>query len=116
MGSSLDRTSIFKLEETINKSLLGKLFGEEIPNHLRTWVSVAVKKCGTVVPKLDEMVDLNYRASTYECSHLIDSLKGGESFDLVCHSKTMKDGRDQSRRLKAEIANSVLKKDSEWIN
>ena len=67
------------------------------------------KKGGTAIPKPEEMADLNYRASTYECSHLIDSLKGRDSFDPICHSETMKDVRDKSRRLKAEMVDSALK-------
>ena len=45
---------------------------------------------GTTIPKPEEMVDLNYLASTYECSHLLDSLKGKEDFDPVHQTATMK--------------------------
>ena len=37
----------------------------------------------------EEMVDLNHQASSCECSHLIDSLKGREMFDAACHSNTI---------------------------
>lgn len=36
-----------KLEVTIHNSFFGKVYGEEIPNHLRSWMSVAIKKYGT---------------------------------------------------------------------
>ena len=47
------------------------------------------------------MAQLNYLSSTCECGHLIDSLKGREMFDAVCHTGTMKEVRE---RMKVEKA------------
>ena len=46
-------------------------------------MSVSIKLGGTTIPKPEEKADLNYLVSTCECSHLIDALKGKESFDPV---------------------------------
>ena len=52
-------------------------------------MSVSIKQGGTSIPKPEEMVELNYQSPNCECSHLIDSLKGREMFDAVCHTDTM---------------------------
>ena len=54
-----------------------------------------IKKGGTVIPKPEEMAELNYQSSTCECSHLIDSLKGRETFEAMCHTCTMKEVRER---------------------
>ena len=40
------------------------------------------------------MVELNYKASTCGCSHLIDSLKEREVFDGACQTRAIKGGRE----------------------
>jgi len=57
-------------------------------------VSVSIKQGGTVIPKPEEMVELNYKASTCGCSHLIDSLKEREVFDGACQTRAIKGGRE----------------------
>ena len=79
------------LEESILTSFFHNLFGEKFPTHYRSWVSVSIRQGGTAIPKPEEMVDLNYLASTCECSHLLDSLKGKEDFDPVHHTATTKE-------------------------
>ena len=56
------------------------------------------------------IINLNDRVSTCECRHSIDSLKGGKSFDHVCHSATMKEMREEIRRLKAEKVDVMIGK------
>ena len=46
----------------------------------------------------EEMADLNYLASSCECSHLLDALKGYEDFDPVYHTATMKDVREMKKK------------------
>lgn len=62
-------TLFLKLEKIIHIFFFGKLFGEEISTHFRSWASVTIKKGGTTFPKPDEIVDLNYQSSPCECSH-----------------------------------------------
>ena len=69
-----------------NKRFFYNFFGENIPAKYRDWVSVSIKKDGTTIPKLEEMVELNYKASTCEYSRLIDSLKERDAFDGACHT------------------------------
>ena len=57
-----------------------------------------------------EMADLNYLASSCECSHLLDSLKGKETFDPVYHSKTLKEVRVEIRKKKTERSEILLEK------
>ena len=61
------------------------------------------------------MADLNYLASSCEFSHLLDSLKGKETFDPVYHSETMrveirKKKTERSEILLEKIKNSIEKK------
>ena len=94
-----------KLENTIFKKFFSKLFGEKnILPQLRNWVSVPIKKGGIAIPKPEEMSDLNYQASTCECSHLLDSLKNREIFDSACHTNTMAVVR---ARIKGEMVAKV---------
>ena len=67
-----------------------------------------IKKGGTVIPKPEEMAELNYQSSTCECSHLIDSLKGREMFDAVCHTGTMKEVRERMKVEKVGKFEKVL--------
>ena len=60
-------------------------------------MSVSIKQGGPTIPKPEEMAELNYKASICECSHLIDSLKGREMFDAVCHTGTMKEVRERMK-------------------
>ena len=53
------------------------------------------------------MVDLNYQASTCECSHLIDSLKNREMFDDVWHTNTMELVRANIKEEKVVKANKI---------
>ena len=78
---------------TYSRIFFNNFFGEKIPTHYKSWVSVSIRQGGTTIPKPEEMVDLNYLASTYECSHLLDSLKGKEDFDPVRQTATMKEVR-----------------------
>ena len=73
-------------------------------------MSVSIKLGGTAIPKPEEMADLNYLASTCECSHLIDVLKGKESFDPVFHTATMKAVREEMKKKKSDASDEVLKK------
>ena len=94
-----------KLENTIFKTFFSKLFGEKnILPQLRNWVSVPIKTGGIAIPKPEEMLDLNYQASTCECSHLLDSLKNREIFDSACHTNTMAVVR---ARIKGEMVAKV---------
>ena len=78
-----------KLENTIFETFFSKLFGEKkILPRLENWVSVPIKQGGTVIPKPEEMTDLNYQASTCECSLLLDSLKNRGMFDSASHTNT----------------------------
>ena len=54
------------------------------------------------------MVDLNYLMSTYECRHLLDSLKGKEVFDLVHHTAIMKEVREEMKKKKLAASDDVL--------
>ena len=45
----------------------------------------------------EEMADLSYLASTCECSHLLNALKGKEMFDPVYHTATMKEVREEMK-------------------
>ena len=56
-------------------------------------MSVPIKQGGTAIPKPEEMADLNYQASTCDCSHLLDSLKNRELFDSACQEKVVKADR-----------------------
>ena len=56
---------------------------------------MSIKKGGTTIPKPEEMADLSYLASTCECSHLLNALKGKEMFDPVNHTATMKEVREE---------------------
>jgi len=98
------------LEVSIDESFVQQLFGEEIPTQYRSWVSVAIKQGGTTIPKPVEMVDPNYLASTCECSHLLDSLKGKEKFDPVFHSETLKEVMAEIRTKKADNLEIFLEK------
>ena len=61
------------------------------------------------------MVDLNYLASTYECSHLLDSLKGKEDFDPVHQTATMKEVREEDmKKKKLASSDDVLRKVEKW--
>ena len=53
------------------------------------------------LPKPEEMAELNYKASTCECSRLIDSLKEREVFDGACYTSTMKGVREMMKVKKA---------------
>ena len=68
-----------------------------------------IKKGGTVIPKPEEMAELNYQSSTCECSHLIDSLKGRNIFDAVCHTGTMTEVRERMKIEKAGNFEKILK-------
>ena len=57
-----------------------------------------------------EIADLNYLASTCECSHLLDSLKGKDKFDLVFHSETLKEVRAEIRKKRTANSEILLKK------
>ena len=67
------------------------------PPEYRNWVSVSIKQDGTAILKPEETAELNYQSSICECSHLIDSLKGREVFDAVCHTGTMKEVREMMK-------------------
>ena len=54
------------------------------------------------------MADLNYLASTCECSHLLDALKGKENFDPVYHNATMKEVREEMKKKKLAASDDVL--------
>ena len=57
-------------------------------------IPVPIRQEGdTDIPRPEEMADLNYLASSCECSHLLDALKRKEDFDPVYHTATMKDAR-----------------------
>ena len=73
-------------------------------------MSVSIKLSGTAIPKPEEMADLNYLASTCECSHLIDALKGKKDFDPVYHTATMKAVREEMKKKKSDASDEVLKK------
>ena len=83
------RPLFMKLEDTISNLFQSKLFGEKILPQIRNGVRVQIRQGGTIIPKREEMIDLNYQASTYECSHLIDSRKNREFFDTACYTNTM---------------------------
>ena len=88
------RTSFYETKKTIFETFFSKLFGEKkILPQLRNWVSVPIKQGGTAIPKPEEMADLNYQASTCDCSHLLDSLKNRELFDSACQEKVVKADR-----------------------
>ena len=73
-------------------------------------MSVAIKQGGTTIPKLEEMVDLIYIVSTCDYSHLLDSLKGKETFDPIFHSETLKEIRVEIRKKKADSSEILLGK------
>ena len=74
-------------------------------------MSVSIRQeGGTVIPKPEEMVDLNYLASICECSHLLDALKGKEDFDPVYHTATMKEVREEMKKKKLAASDDVLRK------
>ena len=98
-----------KLESTIKYCFFHKLFGEYIPPEYRDQVSVSIKQGGTAIPKPEEMAELNYQQSTCECSYFIDSLKGREVFDVVCHTGTMKEVREMMKVEKAGKFEKTLK-------
>ena len=76
-----------------------------------------MKQGGTAIPKPEEMAELNYKASTCECSHLIDSLKEREVFDGACHTSTMKGMREMMTVEKAEKLKRHWKVfEVKWIN
>ena len=61
-----------------------------------------MKQGGTAIPKPEERIELSCQSSFCEGSLLIDSLKGREMFDAVCHTTgTMKEVRE---RIKVEKA------------
>ena len=60
--------------------------------------------------KVREMAGLNYLASTYECSHLLDSLKGKEVFDMVHHTAIVKEVREEMKQKKLAASDDVLRK------
>ena len=105
------------LESTVKDCFFLKLFGENIPPEYRDWVSTLIKQGGTVIHKPEEMAELNYKASTCECSHLIDSLKEREVFDGACHTSTMKGMREMMTVEKAEKLKRHWKVfEVKWIN
>ena len=61
------------------------------------------------------MAYLNHLASTCECSHLLDSLKGKEIFNPVFHSETLKEVRVEIRKKKTEISEVLLEKSKSCI-
>ena len=61
-------------------------------------MSVAIKQGQTAIPKPVDMADLNYLASTCECNHLLNSLKGKDKIDPVFHSETLKEVRVEIRK------------------
>ena len=56
------------------------------------------------------MADLSYLASTCECSHLLDALKGKEIFDPVYHTATMKEVREEMKKKKLVTSDDILRK------
>ena len=56
------------------------------------------------------MADLNYLASTCDCSYLLDALKGKEIFDPVYHSTTMKEVREEMKKKKLATSDDILRK------
>ena len=56
------------------------------------------------------MADLNYLASTCECSYLLDALKGKEIFDPVYHATTMKEVREEMKKKKLATSDDILRK------
>ena len=98
------------LKASIHTSFFHTLFGEEIPTHYRSWVSVSIKKGGTVIPKPEEMVDLNYLASTCDCSHLLDALKEKEIFDHVYNTATMKEVREKRKKKNLATSDDIIQK------
>ena len=96
--------------QSIDKSFLCQLFGEEIPTQYKSWVSVAIKQGGTAIPKPVEIADLNYLASTCECSHLLESFKGKDKFDPIFHSETLKEVRAEIWKKKTDNSEILLQK------
>ena len=94
--------------DSISELFFSKLFGETIFPQTRTRVSVPIRQGRTAIPKPEEMVDLKYQASTCECSHLIDSLKGREMFDAACHTNTMASVRARIKEEKLAKADKIL--------
>ena len=56
------------------------------------------------------MADLNYLASTCECSHLLDVLKEKGIFDPVYHTATMKEVREEMKKKKLVTSDDILRK------
>ena len=56
------------------------------------------------------MVDLNYLAPAWECSHLLNVPTGKEVFDPVCHTAIMKDVRGEIKKKKLAAADDELRK------
>ena len=54
-------------------------------------VSNNIFDSGTKLPRAEEMLDLNYKSSTYECNHLIEPLKGRTN------CKRMKETKEENR-------------------
>ena len=55
------------------------------------------------------MADTIYLASTCECSHLLDALKGKEDFDPVYHTATMKEVREEMKKKKLAASDDVIR-------
>ena len=73
-------------------------------------MSVAIKQGGPAIPKQGEMADINYLASTYEYSQLLDSLKRKDKFDPVFNSEIFKETRAEIRKKKTANSEILLKK------
>ena len=71
-------------------------------------MSVAIKQGESTIPKLEAMVDLIYLVSTCECSHLLDSLKGKETFDPIFYSEILKEISVEIRKKKADSSEILL--------
>ena len=98
-----------KLESTTKDCFFYNLFGENVPPKYRDWVSLLIKQGGTTIPKLEKIVELNYKASTYEYSHLIGSLNGRDFFDGAYHTGTMKKMSEMTKVEKAGKFEKILK-------
>ena len=71
-------------------------------------MSVPIKQGGTVIPKPEEMTDLNYQASTCECSLLLDSLKNRGMLDSASHTNTTTGVRARIKEEKVVKADKIL--------
>lgn len=96
--------------DTLSSVFLPALFGEPIDadDPRLALACLPVKQAGLALPNPVASADLNYKASTVLCTHLIDALRGRAEFSSATHSGTTRAVRAELRSRSLDCHNATL--------